>query len=40
MNKKGGYHDFRAKVFCLTVLRYFVGGKFAFQKRAGFPKFL
>ena len=36
----GGYHDFRAEFYCLTVPKNFVGETLVFKKCSGIEKFL
>ena len=39
MDERGGYHDFRAKCFCLTVPKKFVGEPFCVSKEFWYRNF-
>ena len=40
MQKRGGYHDFSFKIFCLTVPKNFVGEHFGVSEKFGSRKIL
>ena len=39
MDRKGGYHDFPSKIFCLTVPKYFIGEHFGVSEKFFYRKF-